>query len=99
MSNENPMDSYPFPLSGVDLDSQNNTKLNEDSYEVLVNNDFVGHKTLKSAGEKLSDIDDFLKVQGIDNFSSTLSGDHYLIETNGDFERLKNALSIYFENR
>ncbi|MES9685069.1 MULTISPECIES: hypothetical protein [Bacillaceae] len=99
MSTENPNDSYPFPISGVDLDSKNSVKLNEDTYEVYVNDELVGHKTLKSAGEKLSDIEDFLSHQGINDFSSAVRGDHYLIHTSGDFEHLKNALSVYFENR
>ncbi|WP_129691393.1 hypothetical protein [Gottfriedia acidiceleris] len=99
MSTENPNDSYPFPISGLGLDSQNNVKLNEDTYEVYVNDELVGHKTLKSAGEKLSDVDDFLRIQGIHDFSSTVRGDHYLIHTSGDFEHLKNAISVYFENK
>jgi hypothetical protein len=99
MSTENPNDSYPFPILGVDLDSENKVKLNEDTFEVYVNDEFVGHKTLKSAGEKLSDIEDFLRIQGIDDFTSTVRGDHYLIQTSGDFEHLKSALSVYFENR
>lgn len=96
---DNPNDSYPFPIAGINPDSQNNVKLNEDTYEVYVNEDLVGHKTLTSVGDKLSDVDDFLRVQGIDNFSSSLSGDHYLIKTNEDSESLKNALNIYFNNR
>lgn len=96
---DNPNDSYPFPLLGVNLDLQNDVKLNEDTYEVYVNESFVGHKTLKSAAEKLSDVDDFLQIQGIHNFSSSLEGDHYLIKTSEDIENLKNALSVYFHNR
>lgn len=99
VSTENPSDGYPFSIVGVNLDSENNVKLNEDTYEVYVNNEFVGHKTLKSAGEKLSDIEDFLRIQGIHDFSSALSGDHYKIQTSGDFEHMKEALSVYFNNR
>lgn len=99
MSTENPNDGYPFPILGVNLDSENQVKLNEDTYEVYVNDEFVGHKTLKTAGEKLSDVEDFLRIQGIHDFSSTLRGDHFMIQTNGDFEHLKEALSVYFNNR
>ena len=99
MNTDNPNDNYLFPLSGGKLDLQNGVKLNEDTYEVYVNDNFVGHKTLKSAGEKLSDVDDFLQIQGIHNFSSSLEGDHYIIKTNEDTENLRDALSVYFNNR
>jgi hypothetical protein len=96
---DNPNDIYPFPIAGSNLDSQNDVKLNEDTYEVYVNEDLVGHKTITSTGDKLSDVDDFLRIQGLHNFSSSLSGDHYLIKTDGDNEGLKNALIVYFNNR
>jgi hypothetical protein len=89
-----------FAFPGSQLGTQNNIKLNEDQYEVYVNDDFVGHKTLKTQGEKLSDVDHFLQNQGFNGFSSSLNGDHYLIQTNAeDTEDLKNALTVYFNNR
>lgn len=96
---DNPNDVYPSPFPGANLDFQNNDKLNEDTYEVYVNEDFVGHKTLKSVGENLSDVDDFLRIQGIHHFSTSLDGDHYLIKSSDDVEKVKNALSVYFHNR
>jgi hypothetical protein len=96
---DNPNDVYPSPFPGANLDFQNNGKLNEDTYEVYVNEDFVGHKTLKNAGENLSDVDDFLRIQGIHNFSTSLDGDHYFIKSNDNVEKVKNALSVYFQNR
>lgn len=77
----------------------NEVKLNEDSYDVYVNDDLVGQKTLKNEGEKLSDIDDFLKHQGISDFSSSLNGDHYRIQTEGQSKDISDALEVYFHNR
>ncbi len=82
-------------ISGLDA----NVKLNEDRYEVYVNDNLAGHKTLKSPGESLSDIDDFLRGQGIDDFSTSLDGDHYTIQTIGLDSDISNALSVYFNNR
>lgn len=88
-----------FPLFNVQLDNESDIKLTEDQYEVYVNDRFVGHKALKNQGEALSDIDDFLKYQGMNEFSSSLDGDHYTIETNGKDQEITNALSVYFNNR
>ncbi|WP_051633520.1 hypothetical protein [Bacillus sp. UNC41MFS5] len=85
---------FPF----VNIDNDANTKLNEDQYEVYVNDNLVGHKTLKNPGEKLSDIDGFLHNQGLSDFSTSLDGDHYQIQTN-EQDDITNALSVYFNNR
>jgi hypothetical protein len=87
----------PF-IQGVS-NNVNPVKLNEDSYDVYVNNNFVGQKSLKNQGEQLSDIDDFLKHQGINEFSSSLNGDQYRIETEGQTDDITNALEVYFNNR
>src|SRR4051794_2873805 len=87
-----------FPLVNVNINNDTNLKLNEDQYEVYVNDHFVGHKTLKNPGEKLSDIDGFLNNQGLSDFSTSLDGDHYQIQTN-DPNDITNALSVYFNNR
>lgn len=79
--------------------SDNQVKLNEDSYDVYVNDDLVGQKSLKNEGEHLSDIDDFLKHQGISEFASSLDGDHYRIRTEGHVNDIKDALEVYFNNR
>jgi hypothetical protein len=87
------------PLIAVNLDSEADAKLDEDQYQVYVNDNFVGHKSLKSAGEKLSDIDGFLRNQGLNDFSSSLDGDHYILQTEEQDNDIKNALSVYFNNR
>jgi hypothetical protein len=85
-------------ITGINGESSG-VKLNEDQYEVYVNGNFVGHKTLKTQGEKISDVDDFLKAQGVTDFSSSLDGDHYHIQTNEQTGNVTIALSVYFNNR
>ncbi len=87
----------PYLINNRNDDNQ--VKLNEDQYDVYVNENFVGQKSLKNQGEKLSDIDDFLNQQGINDFSASLDGDHYKIQTEElDFE-ITDALKVYFNNR
>lgn len=80
-------------------DRENQVKLNEDQYDVYVNDDLIGQKSLKNQGENLSDIDDFLKQQGITDFTASLDGDHYTIKTDGSNEEITGALHVYFNNR
>jgi hypothetical protein len=88
-----------LPINIVNGGSESGVKLNEDQYEVYVNENFVGHKTLKNVVENLSDIDDFLRNQGLNDFSSSLDGDHYRIQTNEHESDITDALSVYFNNR
>jgi hypothetical protein len=74
-------------------------KLNHDRYEVYVNHDFLGHKTLLNQGDKLADVDDFLKVNGLNTFSSSLEGDHYYIKPYEQEGEITRALEVYFKNR
>jgi hypothetical protein len=88
-----------LPFIGVDSDTISDVKLNEDQYEVYVNGDFVGRKTLKTQGEDLSDIDDFLRNQGFSDFITSIDGDHYTIHVDHQDDDISNALSVYFNNR
>jgi hypothetical protein len=88
-----------LPFIGVDSDANSDVKLNEDQYEVYVNGDFVGRKTLKTQGEDLSDIDDFLRNQGFSDFITSVDGDHYTIHVDHQDGDISNALSVYFNNR
>jgi hypothetical protein len=92
---KNPAFGYAFTNSN---DSEANTKLSEDRYEIYVNNDFIGHKSLLNASDDLSDVDDFLKSQGIHDFQSQLDGDHYHISAS-EAERIKAVLNVYCQNR
>ena len=88
-----------LPFVKPSFDNSANLKLTEDQYEVYVNDNLVGHKTLKNQGEKLSDIDGFLHKQGLSDFTTSLDGDHYRIQTNDQDGDITNALSVYFNNR
>jgi hypothetical protein len=74
------------------------TKLEEDRYEIYLNSDFIGYKTLLNASEHLSDVDDFLKSQGINDFETQLDGDHYMVSANND-EKIRDVLTTYCQNR
>jgi len=89
-----------FPAYALNnANGENQVKLNEDQYDIYVNDDFVGQKSLKNQGEHLSDIDDFLKQQGITDFTASQDGDHYKIQTDGLNEEIREALQVYFNNR
>jgi hypothetical protein len=88
-----------LPLTNVDSGSNGSVKLNEDQYEVYVNGTFIGRKTLKTQGEDLSDIDDFLRNQGFSDFTTSVDGDHYKIHVDHKDDDMANALSVYFNNR
>ncbi|WP_066049315.1 hypothetical protein [Robertmurraya korlensis] len=75
-----------------------NGKLQDDRYEIYVNNDFVGYKILLNQSDSIEDVDDFLKQQGIKEFSGQLDGDHYYIQTN-DANTVKDMLGVYCHNR
>lgn len=96
-NNTNGNNMIPFVVS--DLDAGAGVKLNEDTYEVFVNGNFVGRKTLKNQGENLSDIDDFLRKQGFSDFTTSVDGDHYMIEVRNQEDNFADALSVYFNNR
>jgi hypothetical protein len=78
--------------------SSGDTKLSGDRYEIYVNEDFVGYKTLFNVSDSLTDVDDFLKTQGVQNFSSELDGDHYKIIAD-EANRIREILDIYCQNR
>jgi hypothetical protein len=88
-----------LPFINTDMDSNSDVKLTEDQYEVYVNGVFIGRKTLKTQGEDLSDIDNFLRNQGFSDFTTSVDGDHYSIHVDHQDDDLSNALAVYFNNR
>ncbi|MFZ3591474.1 hypothetical protein ACOI1C_20170 [Bacillus sp. DJP31] len=81
-----------------DVNSSTNTKLNHDRYDVYVNGDFVGHKSLLTESEEISDVNDFLHAQGYQNFQANVDGDHYEIQTDDEGD-MRQALQIYLQSR
>jgi hypothetical protein len=88
---------YGLPITTANM-STGDSKLSEDRYEIYVNDDFVGYKTLFNASDSLADVDDFLKTQGVQNFSSELDGDHYNIKAT-ETDQIKEILDVYCQNR
>ena len=56
-------------------------------------------KHFKTQGENLSDVDDFLRNQGFNDFTTSTDGDHYMIHVDRQDSDISNALTIYFNNR
>ncbi|RSK29467.1 hypothetical protein EJF36_20145 [Bacillus sp. HMF5848] len=77
------------------------TKLSHDRYEVYVDGDYVGQKTLLNQSDDITDVNDFLKGQGHTAFSGVLDGDHYNIQAQSteEAQQIKDALHIYLQTR
>lgn len=88
---------YGLPIITSNM-ANGDSKLSEDRYEIYVNDDFVGYKTLFNASDSLADVDDFLKTQGVQNFSTELDGDHYKIKAS-ESDQIKEILDVYCQNR
>lgn len=76
-------------------------KLNHDRYDVYVNGEFVGHKVLLTQSEDITDVNDFLKVQGFKGFEGRLNGDHYdlQVQDGQSSQDMREALQIYLQSR
>ena len=88
-----------FPFFAFNSVETADTKLNHDRYEVYVNGDFIGYKTLLTQNEDLEDIPSFLHEQGFQQFQGHEDGDHYEIQTDASPDKLKQALHVYLQNR
>lgn len=85
----------------VNLDMYSDMKNAHDHYEVYVNGDFVGDKTILAQNEDIFDIENYLSQQGFADFSTELDGDHFIISTENpaDAQAMKDALSVYLQIR
>jgi hypothetical protein len=84
----------------ANLTQDANTKIAHDRYDVYVNGDFVGHKTLLTQSEDITDVNDFLLAQGYHHFQYTLDGDHFEIKAEDSTAReMIEALQIYLQTR
>ncbi|NLZ47446.1 MAG: hypothetical protein GX895_01440 [Clostridiales bacterium] len=89
----------PFVINANNNEDQY-SKMAHDEYEVYVNDDFIGHKTLVAQGEKVEDIEDYLKTQGFRNFHTKLEGNVYNIHcVEEDSKHMKEVLAIYLRIR
>jgi len=89
----------PF-YSGADDRKEQGTN-NHDSYEVYVNGDYVGNKSLITQGEEISDIDKHLQLQGFKDFDEEVMGNHVDINTEDlvEAKRIKQNLNVYLTIR
>lgn len=95
-------DGY-FPYYGIILNEAdiNHNRLQHDSYQIYVNNDYIADKVLISQNEKINEVDDYLKEQGLYEFSSELDGNKYnlICDDKEVSKRLKKILNIYLNIR
>lgn len=85
----------------VNLNMYSDMKIAHDRYEVYVNADLVGDKTILTQNEDIFDIEHYLKAQGFEGFSTELDGDHFIIGTENPAEAaaMKKALEVYLNIR
>ncbi|OIJ13859.1 hypothetical protein BKP35_08770 [Anaerobacillus arseniciselenatis] len=87
-----------FPPLGLYNSDALNLKNPHDTYDVYVNEEHIGKKILLTQADEIEDVGDFLKAQGIENVSTNLNGDHYVIKTD-EAQRVKNIIDAYLKNR
>lgn len=93
-----PYNQTALPPLGLFNDDAFELKSEHDAYDVYVNEEYIGKKILMTQSEGIEDVGDFLKRQGIEDVSTNLTGDHYVIKTN-EAERAKKVINAYLENR
>lgn len=68
-----------------------------ESYDVFVNEQYIGKKLIMTQNDSLEDMVDFIKAQGIEDVSTQLAGDHYIIKTSEE-QRVKQLVAAHLEN-
>lgn len=76
-------------------------KIVHDTYDVYVNDDFVGRKVLYSENEDIESISDYLSNNGYGEFTYTEDGNKFIIEDydEEESEMMKNQLETYLNIR
>lgn len=69
-----------------------------DTFDVYVNEEYIGKKTLLTEAEEIDDVANYLKKQGLTQISTNLNGDHYVIKTE-EGERVKQIIEAYLNIR
>ncbi|WP_078553625.1 hypothetical protein [Bacillus alkalicellulosilyticus] len=99
MNNGNTNGNMLFPFFGGS-DNDGVTKSPHDSYDIYVNEEYIGKKTLLTQNEKVDDVLDFINRQGIKGVTAELQGDHFIIHpSENETEHVKDAISTYLQNR
>lgn len=76
-------------------ESSDSIKLFHDRYEVFVNGDKVGEKTLLTQVEDAQDLKSYLEDNGFSGFNYEVIGDHIEIKNKEDSHHMKEILSSY----
>ncbi|SDZ66826.1 hypothetical protein SAMN05421736_12811 [Evansella caseinilytica] len=76
-------------------------KLNDDRYQIYVNEEYVGDHTMFLPKEDASAVVDFLHTQGFKHVNMEVNGDHIVIHTESreEAEQMETALKVYVRNR
>ncbi|GAE29532.1 hypothetical protein [Halalkalibacter hemicellulosilyticus] len=69
-----------------------------ESYDVFVNNKFVGKKILSPQSDRIDYLTDFIKAQGIEDLSTHLDGDHFFIRSK-DSKHVTTIVESYLQNK
>jgi hypothetical protein len=75
------------------------SQISHDRYDVYVNQNYIGQKSLLTAQESVQDIDDFLRNEGYSNFQTFIDGNHYYINAVGNEHGVASVLNVYLQNR
>ncbi|MFA9399358.1 MAG: hypothetical protein ACERKV_13975 [Clostridiaceae bacterium] len=80
---------------------ENTDKILNDSYNVYVNDDYVGSKILYSEVENVSDVSEYLKSNGFGDFTYEEQGNTLKIQDDNDqeAEKMKKQLDVYLNIR
>ncbi|MBU9710872.1 hypothetical protein [Evansella tamaricis] len=90
-----------FLLPGVSEGDGRDVKLNEDSYDLYVNDDYIGKHSFLVQKEDASAITDFLNLQGFSHVNIEVTGDHIVVHPTDEEEsdRMEKALKVFLKNR
>ncbi|WP_377887313.1 hypothetical protein [Alkalihalobacillus sp. R86527] len=67
-------DLYPYSAEADPIKNEH------DSYNVYVNDNYIGNKILFSQKENIQDVSDYLNNKGFYNFQAEVEGDHYRLQ-------------------
>ncbi|MDQ0257412.1 hypothetical protein J2S74_004870 [Evansella vedderi] len=92
---------FLVPTDNLDNVTDRNMKLNDDRYELFVNNHFVGTHTMLLPKEDASIVSDFLHEQGFKHVNLEVTGDHIIIHTDSreEAQQMEKALRVFSANR
>lgn len=81
--------------------NENDDIVQRDTYDVYVNDEFIGRKVLYSESEEITNLSDYLSSNGYGDFTYTEDGNKFIIEDydEEEAEKMKNQLETYLNIR